>query len=333
MNEPILKVQDLKKYFEISKGMWKREKTTIRAVDGVSFDIERGKTLGLVGESGSGKTTIGRLVLRLLEATEGKVHLDGTDIFNLNKEELRRVRRKMQIVFQDPYGSLNPRMTVGSTIGEALIIHRLGDKKRRRERVAELLELVGLENDHVNRYPHEFSGGQRQRFGIARALSVEPELIIADEPVSALDVSIRAQIMNLFKDLQDKLHLTYLFIAHDLNVTRFISHKIAVIYSGRIVEMAETQELFSNPLHPYTKALLDAVPVPDPRAPHKKALLRQDMQNLPPLTLPSPSRGEDKGGGGCCFLARCSTATDKCKERVCFTFPKEGHMVRCCEYK
>ncbi|MBI3008642.1 MAG: ABC transporter ATP-binding protein, partial [Candidatus Omnitrophica bacterium] len=233
MNEAILRVQDLKKYFEISKGMWKREKTTIRAVDGVSFEIERGKTLGLVGESGSGKTTIGRLVLRLLEATEGKVHLDGTDIFNLNKEELRRVRRKMQIVFQDPYGSLNPRMTVGSTIGEALIIHRLGDKKRRRERVAELLELVGLENDHVNRYPHEFSGGQRQRIGIARALSVEPELIIADEPVSALDVSIRAQIMNLFKDLQDKLHLTYLFIAHDLNVTRFISHKIAVIYSGR----------------------------------------------------------------------------------------------------
>ena len=320
MNEAILRVQDLKKYFEIRKGMWKREKTTIRAVDGVSFDIEIGKTLGLVGESGSGKTTIGRLVLRLLEVTEGKVYLDGTDVFSLNKEGLRKIRRKMQIVFQDPYGSLNPRMTVGSTIGEALIIHRLGDKKRRRDRIVELLDLVGLEKDHANRYPHEFSGGQRQRIGIARALSVEPELIIADEPVSALDVSIRAQIMNLFKDLQDKLHLTYLFIAHDLNVTRFISHKIAVIYSGRIVEMAETQELFSNPLHPYTKALLDAVPVPDPRAPHKKARLRQDMQDL---------TGDS---GGCCFLSRCSTATDKCKEGVCFTFPKEGHMVRCCLY-
>ncbi len=298
MDEPILKVQDLKRYFEIRKGIWKRKGFVIHAVDGVSFDIERGKTLGLVGESGSGKTTIGRLILRLLDATSGNAYLDGVDIFSLNKDELRRFRRKMQIVFQDPYGSLNPRMTVGSAIGEALVIHKLGNRKSRRERVAELLKLVGLETDHTNRYPHEFSGGQRQRIGIARALSVEPELIIADEPVSALDVSIRSQILRLFKDLQDKFHLTYLFIAHDLNVVRFISHKVAVIYSGRIVEMAQTQELFSNPLHPYTKALLNAVPVPDPRAPHKKALLRQEIQNLPPLTLPGgfsrASRGEDK---------------------------------------
>lgn len=317
MNEAILRVQDLKRYFEIRKGIWKRKRFVIHAVDGVSFDIERGKTLGLVGESGSGKTTIGRLILRLLNATSGNAYLDGVDIFTLNKDELRRFRRKMQIVFQDPYGSLNPRMTVGSTIGEALVIHKLGNRKSRRERVAELLKLVGLETDHTNRYPHEFSGGQRQRIGIARALSVEPELIIADEPVSALDVSIRSQILKLFKDLQDKFHLTYLFIAHDLNVVRFISHKVAVIYSGRIVEMAQTQELFSNPLHPYTKALLNAVPVPDPRALRKRTILQQDGQNLA------------GGSGGCCFSTRCPAATDKCKAgEPQVSYPKEGHMIR-----
>jgi ABC-type oligopeptide transport system ATPase subunit len=262
---PLLTVRRLVKEFPRGRGWWGRP-GAVRAVDSVSFTIGPGETFGLVGESGSGKTTTGRCILRLVEPTSGEVRFKDRDVLALSRDELRRARRDMQIVFQDPYSSLNPRMRAGTIVEEPLIIHKLGTKAERRERVAELFQLVGLDPAHLSRYPHEFSGGQRQRIGLARALALNPSLIVADEPVSALDVSVQAQVINLLMDLQERLHLTYLFIAHDLRLVRHICSRVAVMYRGRILEMGATPELFRNPAHPYTKALLSAIPVPDPDA-------------------------------------------------------------------
>ena len=269
---PLLEVRHLVKEFTRKKGLFGKG-TSVRAVDDVSFAIERGETFGLVGESGSGKTTTGRCILRLIEPTTGEVVFDGRDVLKLSSAELRAARRQMQIVFQDPYSSLNPRMRVADIVEEPLIIHKLGAKAERRARVKELFGLVGLNPDHLERYPHEFSGGQRQRIGVARALALNPSLIIADEPVSALDVSVQAQVVNLLMELQDRLKLTYLFIAHDLRLVEHICNRVAVMYLGRIVEMGETAKLFASPQHPYTKALLSAIPVPDPDAPRQRIVL------------------------------------------------------------
>jgi ABC-type oligopeptide transport system ATPase subunit len=262
---PLLAVRDLVKEFPRGRGWWGRP-AAVRVVDAVSFAIEPGETFGLVGESGSGKTTTGRCILRLIEPTSGEVRFMDRDFLALSREQLRRARRDMQIVFQDPYSSLNPRMRAGAIVEEPLVIHRLGTKDERKERVAGLFQLVGLDPTHLDRYPHEFSGGQRQRIGLARALALNPSLIVADEPVSALDVSVQAQVVNLLVDLQERLHLTYLFIAHDLRLVRHICSRVAVMYRGRILEMGATPELFSHPAHPYTQALLSAIPVPDPDA-------------------------------------------------------------------
>jgi len=298
----LLSVENLKKYFPVRHGVFSRVTGYVRAVDDISFEVRARKTLSLVGESGSGKTTTGRTVLRLMEPTEGTVNFDGIDVLALRGKELRALRRRMQIIFQDPYGSLNPRMTVGAMVGEPLAIHKLVPKSRRRDRIVEILELVGLEAEHMNRYPHEFSGGQRQRIGIARALAVEPELIVADEPVASLDVSIQAQILNLLEDLQQKLGLTYLFIAHDLSVVRHISDDVAVMYLGRIVERAPVDELFANPLHPYTVALLSAVPIPDPARRAEHVPLEGDIPS--PIDPPS----------GCRFHTRCPRVMPQCSE-------------------
>ena len=269
---PLLEVRHLSKEFSRRKGLFGKG-TAVRAVDDVSFVIERGETFGLVGESGSGKTTTGRCILRLIEPTSGEVLFDGKDVLALSRGDLRRARRDMQIVFQDPYSSLNPRMRVEDIVEEPLIIHALGTREERRERVKQLFALVGLNPDHLRRYPHEFSGGQRQRIGLARALALNPSLIIADEPVSALDVSVQAQVVNLLMELQERLKLTYLFIAHDLRLVEHICSRVAVMYLGRIVEMGETAKLFAAPQHPYTRALLSAIPVPDPDAPRKRVVL------------------------------------------------------------
>ena len=269
---PLLEVRHLVKEFSRKKGLFGKA-TAVRAVDDVSFVIERGETFGLVGESGSGKTTTGRCILRLIEPSSGEVVFDGRDVLTLTRGELRAARREMQIVFQDPYSSLNPRMRVADIVEEPLIIHKLGSKPERRARVKELFELVGLDPEHLTRYPHEFSGGQRQRIGLARALALNPSLIIADEPVSALDVSVQAQVVNLLMDLQQRLQLTYLFIAHDLRLVEHICSRVAVMYLGRIVEMGETAKLFAAPQHPYTRALLSAIPVPDPDAPRQRIVL------------------------------------------------------------
>jgi len=316
--EPLLVVKDLKKYFPVKRGLWFGERADVRAVDGVSFAIGRGETLGLVGESGCGKSTTARLVLRLLEPTAGEVHFGKTPVFTANRQEMHQLRRKMQIVFQDPYSSLDPRMSVKDIVGEGLVIHRLARGQEKTERVAELLEMVGLGREHMGRYPHEFSGGQRQRIGIARALAVGPELLIADEPVSALDVSIQAQVINLFEDLQGQLGLTYLFIAHDLRVVKHISDRVAVMYLGQIVELAESDELYRNPLHPYTQALLSAIPVTDPKTKRQRIILEGD----PPSPIQVPA--------GCRFHPRCPKRFDPCDtETPVLREVSPGHWVSC----
>ncbi|MCZ6530734.1 MAG: ATP-binding cassette domain-containing protein [Chloroflexi bacterium] len=294
--EILAQVRGLVKHFPISRGtIIKRVVGQIRAVDGVSFDLYRGETLGLVGETGSGKTTVGRTMLRLYEATEGEVIFDGVDLMSLKGKELDRMRRRISMIFQDPFASLNPRMTIGSIVGEPLLVHEVGNKKERQARVRQLLEQVGLNPNFINRYPHEFSGGQQQRIGIARALALDPELVICDEPISSLDVSIQAQIVNLLERLQDELGLTYLFIAHDLSMVRHISDRIAVMYLGKIVELADRDSIYSNPLHPYTQALMSAVPVPDPDL--QEARVRIILEG----DIPSPASPPE----GCNFHTRC----------------------------
>jgi oligopeptide transport system ATP-binding protein len=304
----LVSVQDLRVYFPVTSGIiLQRRIGVIKAVDGVSLDIRRGETLGLVGESGCGKTTLGRTVLLLHRPTGGRVIFDGQDLTTMRPSALRRMRRHMQMIFQDPFASLNPRMTVGSIIAEPLVIHGLvKNRKERRERVEQLMQVVGLNPFYANRYPHEFSGGQRQRIGIARALAVQPSFIVADEPVSALDVSIQAQIINLLEELQARFHLTYLFIAHDLSVVRHISNRVAVMYLGKLMELADRDELYENPLHPYTKALLSAVPVPDPavEARRERIILQGE--------IPSPLRPPS----GCVFHTRCPIAIDECRTGV-----------------
>ena len=305
--EVLLRVQNLVKLFPIKRGIiFQKEIGAVHAVDGISFDIKRGETLGLVGESGCGKSTTGRTVLQLHRPTSGSVVLDGQDLAKLSNRALRPIRRKMQIIFQDPYSSLNPRMTIANIIGEPLLIHNIAHGSELQTRVDELLTLVGLSPAYANRYPHEFSGGQRQRIGVARALALNPAFIVCDEPISALDVSIQAQIVNLLEDLQAKFGLTYLFIAHDLSMVRHISDRVAVMYLGIIVELADRDELFTNPLHPYTQALISAVPVPDPvvEGQRKRIILVGDVPS--PVNVPS----------GCRFHPRCPYVIDRCKTEV-----------------
>jgi len=305
-NEVLVKVENLKKYFPITRGIvFQKEIGAVRAVDDISFEIHRGETLGLVGESGCGKSTTGRTIIQLYRPTSGKVYYQDQDLSDLKGGDLRHLRRNMQIIFQDPYASLDPRMTVGNIIAEPLEIHGIGkSKKERRERVKELLRLVGLNPYFINRYPHEFSGGQRQRIGVARALALEPEFIVCDEPISALDVSIQAQVVNLLEELQEELGLTYLFIAHDLSMVRHISDRTAVMYLGKLVELAEREELYNNPLHPYTQALLSAVPIPDPVAERnrQRVILEGDV--------PSPANPPP----GCNFHPRCPIAVEICRQ-------------------
>jgi oligopeptide transport system ATP-binding protein len=317
----LVRVVDLKKHFPITRGIFlQRQVGAVKAVDGVSFDIFQGETLGLVGESGCGKSTTGRSILQLYPPTSGHVFFGDTDLTEVGAEELRNLRRDLQIIFQDPYASLNPRMTVGAIVGEPLEVHKIGSRRERRERVEELLRLVGLNPYFINRYPHEFSGGQRQRIGIARALALEPEFIVCDEPISALDVSIQAQVVNLLEELQDKMGLTYLFIAHDLSMVRHISDRVAVMYLGKIMELADREELYTNPLHPYTQALLSAVPIPDPgkEKRRKRIILEGDV--------PSPANPPS----GCQFHTRCPLAVEVC-ENVSPEWREisPGHWVYC----
>ncbi|MGB0389355.1 MAG: ABC transporter ATP-binding protein [Ardenticatenaceae bacterium] len=298
----ILVVDKLVKYFPIRKGILQRVHAHVKAVDGVSFTVKEGETLGLVGESGCGKTTTGRTILRLTPATSGKVLFDGQDIFSLKGSDVKKLRRDMQIIFQDPFSSLDPRMPIGQSIAEGLKAHKIGTPQERREKVAKLLVRVGLRADHARRYPHEFSGGQRQRIGIARALALQPRLIVADEPVSALDVSIQSTVLNILKELQAEFGLTYVFIAHDLAVVEYICDRVAVMYLGKVVELADSQTLFSEPLHPYTQALISSIPIPNPRARRKRIILQGDV--------PSPRNPPS----GCRFHTRCPIAQDICSQ-------------------
>lgn len=316
----LLEVKNLKKYFPVRKGLFSRISGFVKAVDDVSFSVESGETLGLVGESGCGKTTAGRCILRLIEPSSGRILFDGKDLTGLNGPDLRRVRRDLQIIFQDPYASLNPRMTIGAIIEEGLVIHGVGNRTERRERVAELLRRVGLQENQSRRFPHEFSGGQRQRIGIARALALNPKLVVCDEPVSALDVSVQAQVINLLHELQDVFGLTYVFIAHDLSVVRHFSDRVAVMYLGKIMEIAPSTDLYATPMHPYTRALLSAVPVPDPGRKKQRILLEGDVPT--PLNPPA----------GCRFQTRCPVGKNKeiCRDsepqlREC----APGHFCAC----
>lgn len=312
-NQPLVEVQDLKKHFPAA------HKQVVRAVDGVSFTIARGETFGLVGESGCGKTTVGRCLLRLIEPTAGTVRFAGRALLALRRGELRALRRQMQIIFQDPYSSLNPRMKVGQIIGEPLVVHGVGKRQERRARVAELLRVVGLDPDYANRYPHQFSGGQRQRIGIARALALNPDFIVADEPVSALDVSVQAQVVNLLQDLQAQFGLTYLFISHGLAVVKHISTRVGVMYLGKLVELASAEEIYERPLHPYTQALLAAIPIPDPEA---KRAARQRLGGDVPSPIAPPA--------GCRFHPRCPHAMERCKvEEPQFIEVAPQHFVAC----
>ncbi len=301
---PLLSLRGVTKHYPVTRSIFGRQSGVIRAVDGIDLSLQRSETLGLVGESGCGKSTLGRVILRLEEPTSGEILFDGRDLSTLSRRELHHMRRRMQVVFQDPYSSLNPRLSVGRTIGEGLVIHRMGSAADRRERVRELMDLVGLHPEDVHRYPHEFSGGQRQRIGIARALALNPELVICDEPLSALDVSIQAQIINLLQDLQEQFQLTYLFISHDLSVVRHISDRVAVMYLGRLVELAPARELFEKPGHPYTQTLLSAVPSLDPTAPRSS----RKRGRAPSGSVKSPA--------GCNFHDRCFDRSSECEDRV-----------------
>jgi len=316
--ENLVEIKGLKKYFPVKKGLLRRHSAYVKAVDQVDLNIRKGETLGLVGESGCGKSTLGRLILRLEEPTEGTVYFESQNIYQLEKDGLRDLRKDMQIIFQDPYSSLNPRKTVGKIVEEPLVIHGMGSPSEREDRVKKLLEVVGLLPEHIDRYPHEFSGGQRQRIGIARALALNPKLIIADEPVSALDVSIQSQVINLLQDLQQEFHLTYLFISHNLSVVEHISDRVAVMYLGKIVEIAPRETLYRRPFHPYTEALLSALPVPNPKLKRQRIILPGDVPS--PIEPPR----------GCHFHPRCLYRTDICQK----TYPAmheegEGHLVAC----
>jgi len=317
MSKPLVEIQHLKKYFPVRKGLLQSVVGHVKAVDDVSFTINEGETLGLVGESGCGKTTVGRTLLRLYEPTEGRILFDGQDVTKLWGAPLRALRRDMQIVFQDPFSSLNPRMTIKSIVEEGLIIHGVGNSQERRKRVEEVLTRVGLDTSYINRYPHEFSGGQRQRISIARALMLNPRFIVLDEPISALDVSIQSQIINLLNDLKQEFKLTYLFISHDLSVVEYISDRVAVMYLGEIVETASSEQLYKNPLHPYTKALLASVPSIDPNNKRPRVMLEGDVPS--PINPPS----------GCRFHPRCPLAMDICRQQAPRALNLDGHLVRC----
>ena len=318
MTEPIVKIENIKKYFPIRGGVFSRVVGNIKAVDDVSFSINKGETLGLVGESGCGKSTLGRTILRLIEPSGGQVFFKGNNIFETDRHEFQKLRRELQIIFQDPYSSLNPRLNVGEIIGESLEIHKISSGKEKQERVEYMLEVCGLASHHHRRYPHEFSGGQRQRVGIARALTLNPDFIVADEPISSLDVSIQAQIVNLMEELQEQFGLTYLFISHDLSMVRHISDNVAVMYLGKIVEICGKSELYENPLHPYTQALLSAVPVMDPEAESQRIILKGDV--------PSPANPPK----GCNFNPRCRYAEERCRlEEPELREVVSGHLVSC----
>lgn len=316
-NDTLIEVRNLKKFFKIGD-------STLKAVNDLSFTIKRGETLGVVGESGCGKSTAGRTILRLYEPTEGDVLFEGQSIMRLNNQEMKAMRRNMQMIFQDPYASLNPRMTVGDIIGEALDIHGLASGKERKERIQELLALVSLNREHMNRFPHEFSGGQRQRIGIARALAVEPKFIVCDEPISALDVSVQAQVVNLLEKLQEKMGLTYMFIAHDLSMVKYISDRVAVMYLGKMVELADSDDLYSRPLHPYTQALLSAIPIPDPKVERTRQRIVLEGDVPSPMNPPS----------GCPFRTRCPKAMPQCAEaEPVWKEVEKGHFTACHLYE